>query len=108
AKGLSPLFTCSICGTFCCCDCYVDIHTTDEFWQVTNRYDCVDSEKQLQSFSYQVPSWQIQEIVAELREAIQSIRIKCPYLQKYVGNCLPAVDQRNQFVAECPYLNTVR
>jgi hypothetical protein len=106
-NGLLPLFTCSVCGQFGCSGYYVDIRVQDQYWQIANRYDCIDSEKLLETFSYQIPWWQIDKILTELQQVIQDLPTRYPYLQPYLGTTwIPSMAQFSQSVADCPYLHS--
>jgi hypothetical protein len=104
-NGLSPLFTCAICGVFCCSGYYVDIRTSDDYWQISNRYDCSNPDKLVEEIRFQIPWWQVRQIGNQIQEAIQCIPRQYPYLQQYVGTArLPTVEKVDELISACPFL----
>jgi hypothetical protein len=103
-SGLSPLFTCAVCGVFCCSGYYVDIRASADNWQISNRYECSNPDKLIEAFTFQIPWWQIRRISAQIQEAIQRIPQQHPHLQQYVGTTrIPSAERIDELVSECPF-----
>jgi hypothetical protein len=90
--GLRPLFTCKNCGTFGCGGYYVEIEHSEEYYIINGSYQYLRPHESIDTTRYDIPWWQMQKLVKQLRDAIASI----PHhhdLENYVGTgWLPSLD----------------
>lgn len=91
--GKLPLFTCEACGVFCCKGYYVEIEHSDNNYIMNGTYDCSDPDTAINMFRDEIPWWQIQELIQQLREAIAAIPKEYPHLKKYIGTWLPSIHE---------------
>ena len=92
-SGISPLFTCAACGKFCCSGYYVGIEHTEAHYILHNTYDCSDADEIIDTFKYEIPWWQIEQVLQSLSKAVETLPKQNRYLEKYTSHWIPEFEE---------------